>query len=125
MHSQDLPAPQWSHSAYPLWTWHWHDREHGCAGCCILMYYTAERGAHYAERDIIPLYPCCTSRRRGILHRTLLRSDLNMAVQDAAYSCITLLREEHTMLRETSFRYIPAALPGEEGYYTGLYSDQI
>src|ERR1041385_3678893 len=27
------------------------------------------------------------------------------------------------MLRETSFRYIPAALPGEEGYYTGLYSD--
>ena len=47
----------------------------------------------------------------------------NMAVQDAAYSCMTLLREEHTMLRETSFRYIPAALPGEEGYYTGLYSD--
>src|SRR4051812_657251 len=46
----------------------------------------------------------------------------NMAVQDAVYSCMTLLREEHTMLRETSFRYIPAALPGEEGYYTGLYS---
>src|SRR4051812_48910939 len=47
----------------------------------------------------------------------------NMAVQDAAYSCMNLLREEHAMLRETSFRYIPAALPGEEGYYTGLYSD--
>src|SRR3954452_16082733 len=25
---------------------------------------------------------------------------------------MTLLREEHAMLRETSFRYIPAALPG-------------
>ena len=47
----------------------------------------------------------------------------NMAVQDAAYSCMTLLREEHTMLRETSFRYILAALPGEEGYYTRLYTD--
>ena len=47
----------------------------------------------------------------------------NMAMQDAAYSCMTLLRDEHAMLRETAFRYIPAALPGEEGYYTGLYSD--
>src|ERR1041384_4884402 len=47
----------------------------------------------------------------------------NMAVQDAAYSCMTLLRKEHAMLRDTSFRYIPAALLGEEGYYTGLYSD--
>src|SRR3954467_884890 len=47
----------------------------------------------------------------------------NMAVQDAAYSCMTLLREEHALLRDTLFRYIPAALPGEEGYYTGLYSD--
>src|SRR3954465_6291673 len=74
LHCQDLPAPRWIHSAYPLWTWHWHYREHGCAGCCILMYYPAERGAHYAERDLVPLYRCCTSRRRGILHRTLLRS---------------------------------------------------
>ena len=47
----------------------------------------------------------------------------NMVVQDAAYSCMTLLREEHAMLRDTSFRYIPASLPGEEGYYAGLYSD--
>ena len=36
---------------------------------------------------------------------------------------MTLLREEHAMLRDTSFHYIPAALPREEGYYTGLYSD--
>jgi len=46
-------------------------------------------------------------------------------VQDATYSCMTLLREEHAKLRETSFRYIPAALPGEEGYYTGLYTDHF
>src|SRR3954470_10486033 len=26
------------------------DREHGCAGCCILMYESAERGARLAER---------------------------------------------------------------------------
>src|SRR3954466_15900041 len=73
MHRPDLPAPHWSHSACPLRAWHWYDREHGCAGCCILMYDSAER--------------------------------------------------EHALLRDTSFRYIPAALPGEEGYYTGLYSD--
>src|SRR3954468_1796368 len=36
---------------------------------------------------------------------------------------MTLLRDEHALLRDTSFHYIPAALPGEEGYYTGLYSD--
>src|SRR4051812_13641361 len=46
-----------------------------------------------------------------------------MAVQDVAYSCMTLVREEHAMMRDTLLRYIPAALPGEEGYYTGLYSD--
>src|SRR4051812_37242164 len=28
----------------------------------------------------------------------------------------------HVLLRDTSFRYIPAALPVEEGYYTGLYT---
>src|SRR3954467_13979894 len=35
---------------------------------------------------------------------------------------MTLLKYENAMLRDTSFRYIPAALPGEEGYYTGLYT---
>ena len=34
----------------------------------------------------------------------------NMAVQDAAYSCMTLLREEDALLRDTSFLYIPAGL---------------
>src|SRR4051812_21224763 len=73
LHHPDLPTPYRSHSACPLWAWHWYDREHGCAGCCILMYDSAERGAHFAERHFVPLYPSCTSRRRGILHRTLLR----------------------------------------------------
>ena len=36
---------------------------------------------------------------------------------------MNLLREEHTLLGGTPFRYIPAALLGEEGYYTGLYTD--
>lgn len=44
------------------------------------------------------------------------------AVQDAAYSCLTLLHEHHTLLRE-QFRYVPTALEGEEGNLTGLYSD--
>ena len=48
---------------------------------------------------------------------------MNMAVQDVAYSCMTLLREEHPLLRESPYRYILAALPGEEGYFTSLYND--
>src|ERR1041385_7201885 len=42
--------------------------------CRMLHTYPAERGARYAWRHIIPLYPCCTSRRRGILHRIVHRS---------------------------------------------------
>src|SRR3954467_1789755 len=49
----------------------------------------------------------------------------NMVVQDVAYSCMTLLREEHALLGGTPFRYIPVALPGEEGYYTGLCTDHF
>ena len=47
----------------------------------------------------------------------------NMVVQDAAYSCMTLLREEHALIKDRSFRYIPTAPPGEEIYYTVLYTD--
>src|SRR3954469_11982939 len=36
---------------------------------------------------------------------------------------MTLLREDHALLGGTSFRYIPVALLGEEGYYIGLYTD--
>ena len=72
---------------------------------------------------IVRIYPHHIGVTQPILFGHGIGMTENMAVQDAAYSCMTLLREEHTMLRETSFRYIPAALPGEEGYYTGLYSD--
>src|ERR1044071_2450493 len=59
---------------FHFWAWHWCHREHGCAGCCIFMHYTAERGACTACRITFPLYPCCTSRRRGILHQIVHRS---------------------------------------------------
>src|SRR3954469_24970251 len=89
LHRPDLPAPHRSHSACPLRAWHWYDREHGCAGCCILMYDSAERGTRFAERHLVSLYPCRTSRRRGILHRTLFRS-LCGGSSDARALCFEL-----------------------------------
>src|SRR4051812_42569396 len=72
---------------------------------------------------IIRIYP----HHIGVTQPILFGHDIgiteNMVVQDVAYTCITLLREEHALLQDTSFRYIPAALPGEDGYYTGLYTD--
>src|SRR3954471_24374010 len=72
---------------------------------------------------IVRIYPHHIGVTQPVLFGHGIGMTENMAVQDAAYSCMTLLREEHALLRDTSFRYIPAALPGEEGYYTGLYSD--
>src|SRR4051812_6592181 len=72
---------------------------------------------------IVRIYPHHIGVTQPILFGHGIGMTENMAVQDAAYSCMTLLREEHAMLRDTSFRYILVALPGEEGYYTGLYSD--
>src|SRR5215216_1369403 len=46
-----------------------------------------------------------------------------MSVQDAAYSMMTIIRARHALLQNTEFCYMPASLPGEEGYYTGLYTD--
>ena len=48
---------------------------------------------------------------------------IEMVVQDAAYSMMTILRARHALLLNTEFCYMPASLPGEEGYYTGLYTD--
>src|ERR1043165_8054729 len=72
---------------------------------------------------IVRIYPHHIGFTQPVLFGHGIGMTENMAVQDVAYSCTILLREEHTMLRETSFHYIPVALPGEEGYYTGLYSD--
>src|SRR3954469_2084782 len=70
---------------------------------------------------IVRIYPHHIGVTQPILFGHGIGMTENMAVQDAAYSCMTLLREQHTLLGGTRFRYIPAALRGEEGYYTGLY----
>src|ERR1041385_3996853 len=72
---------------------------------------------------IVRIYPHHTRVTQPIYFGHGIGMTENMAVQDAAYSCMTLLREEDAMLGGPSFRYIPAALLGEEGYYTGLYTD--
>src|SRR3954465_7702544 len=72
---------------------------------------------------IVRIYPHHIGVTQLVLFGHGIGMTENMAVQDAAYSCMTLLREEHAMLRETSFRYIPVALPGKEVYYIELYSD--
>src|SRR5215216_7805047 len=46
-----------------------------------------------------------------------------MSVQDAAYSMMTIIQARHALLQNTRFCYMPISLPGEEGYYTGLYTD--
>ena len=74
-------------------------------------------------RCVIRIYPHHTGVTESIHYAYCIGMTVNMAVQDAAYSCITLLREEHPLLQESSYRYIPAALPGEEGYFTGHYTD--
>ena len=74
-------------------------------------------------RCIIKIYPHYLGVTEPIHYAYGVGVTVDMAVQDAAYSCLTLLREEHPLLQETPFRYIPAALPGEEGYFTGLYTD--
>ena len=72
---------------------------------------------------VIRIYPHHTGVTEPIHYDFGIGMTVNMVVQDAAYSCITLLREEHPLLQESPYRYIPAALPGEEGYFTGLYTD--
>ena len=46
-----------------------------------------------------------------------------MSVQDAAYSMMTIMRARLALLRNTEFRYMPASLPGAEGYYSAIYTD--
>src|SRR3954465_3082536 len=70
----------------------------------------------------VRIYPHHVGVTQPILFGHGIGMTENMVVQDVAYSCMTLLREEHALLGGTPFRYIPAALPGEEGYYTGLYT---
>uniref|UniRef100_A0A8I6Y700 Uncharacterized protein n=1 Tax=Hordeum vulgare subsp. vulgare TaxID=112509 RepID=A0A8I6Y700_HORVV len=48
---------------------------------------------------------------------------LDMAVQDAAYSMLTIMRARHALLQNSEFCYVLASQPGEEGYLSGFYFD--
>uniref|UniRef100_A0A8I6YZT0 Uncharacterized protein n=1 Tax=Hordeum vulgare subsp. vulgare TaxID=112509 RepID=A0A8I6YZT0_HORVV len=48
---------------------------------------------------------------------------VDMAVQDAAYSMLTIMRARHALLQNSEFSYVPASQPGEEGYLSGVYFD--
>ena len=45
-----------------------------------------------------------------------------MAVQDAAYSMMTIMRVRTGLLRNTDFHYMPS-LPGAQGYPQAIYAD--
>uniref|UniRef100_A0A8I6Y241 Uncharacterized protein n=1 Tax=Hordeum vulgare subsp. vulgare TaxID=112509 RepID=A0A8I6Y241_HORVV len=48
---------------------------------------------------------------------------VDMAVQDAAYSMLTIMRARHALLQNLEFCYVPAFQSGEEGYLSGVYFD--
>lgn len=48
---------------------------------------------------------------------------VEMAVQEAAYICITFLHSEYHVLGNSPFRYIPRGYLGDEGCYFTLYID--
>ena len=48
---------------------------------------------------------------------------IEMSVHDAAYSMMPIIRARTALLRNTDFRYMPASLPGAQGYYQALYYD--
>ncbi|XBI79630.1 hypothetical protein VPH35_089034 [Triticum aestivum] len=69
---------------------------------------------------IYPTYPGATDP----IHWSYgLGVTVDMLVQDTAYSMMTIIRDRHVLLQNTEFCYMPATLPGEEGYYTGFYID--
>ena len=69
---------------------------------------------------IFPSYPGATEPLRWSYG---LGITMEMSVQDAAYSMISIIRVGYASLQDTEFRYFPAAHTGLEGYYTGLYAD--
>ena len=46
-----------------------------------------------------------------------------MSVQDAAYSMMTIIRARTALLQNIDFRYMPASLPGAQGYLQAIYAD--
>ena len=69
---------------------------------------------------IYPSYPGATEP----LHCSYgLVVTIEMAVQDAAYSMMTIMRVRTGLLWNTDFRYMPASLPGAQGYLQAIYAD--
>ncbi|XBJ09495.1 hypothetical protein VPH35_014560 [Triticum aestivum] len=69
---------------------------------------------------IFPSYPGATEP----LHCSYgLGVTIEMSVQDAAYSMMTIMRARTALLQNTDFCYMPAALPGAQGYYQATYCD--
>ena len=69
---------------------------------------------------IFPAYPGSTDP----LHWSYgLGITIEMSVQDASYSMISIVRAGYASLNDTEFHYLPAARTSLEGYYTGFYAD--
>ena len=69
---------------------------------------------------IFPSYPGSTEP----LHCSYgLRVTVEMAVQGAAYSMMTIMRVWTGLLRNTDFRYMLASFPGAQGYLQAIYAD--
>ena len=69
---------------------------------------------YFCTVRIYPSYPGATEP----LHCSYgLGVTIEMSVQDAAYSMMTIMRARTALLQNTDFCYMPAALPGAQGYY--------
>ena len=69
---------------------------------------------------IFPSYPGSTEP----LHCSYgLGVTIEMAVQDAAYSMMTIMRGRSGLFRDSDFRYMPGSLPGAQGYLQAIYAD--
>ena len=68
---------------------------------------------YFCTVRIFPSYPGSTEP----LHCSYgLGVTIEMSVQDAAYSMMTIIRARTALLQNTDFRYMPASLPGAQGY---------
>ena len=75
---------------------------------------------YFCTVRIFPSYPGSTEP----LHCSYgLGVTAEMAVQDAAYSMMTILRVRTGLLRNTDFRNMPASLPGAQGYLQAIFAD--
>ena len=75
---------------------------------------------YFCTVRIFPSYPGSTEP----LHCSYgLGLTVEMTVQDAAYSMMTIMRVRTGLLRNTDFCYMPASLPGVQGYLQAIYAD--